>query len=70
MDGFFAAVVAVWLAFIMFLVITSSSHYTPQQVRDACISHHGVQQVEDTTWSGGDGAAIIVCRDGYVTNVQ
>lgn len=55
---------------VLWILVVLLSHYSAADVRAICVSHSGVQQVVDNTWSGGDGKATVVCRDGWVGTIS
>lgn len=45
--------------------------YDSDDVHDRCLEHRGVQQVVDAAWLPTiDGKAMVVCKDGTVTEVH
>lgn len=67
-NGVYWAILLAWVFFYLLPVLTTE--YGANDVRAICARHHGVAQVQDTTFMAGHGKATVVCRDGWVGQIH
>ena len=69
-DTFMGAYLAIFLSVAIFLWIPGTDDVDFDAVRKACVAHEGVNQVVRGTFPVGPDDTVVVCRDGFIAEVE